>query len=307
MSEETENVEEVLENVPENSSENVEEVSQENPENSSENVEEGSEEKSEEKSEKKKYEPWKIFKEKVIPETIPYSRFSEKVHEANTLQSKLSETEAELKKYKEAQEKISKIENFEDLKMENFSNLNEYNQSLFALAEKKTEQRIAKEREQERIQKIQNDIVENFNKNILKASTENDEIKAANNWVLSNYSNTLRPETLYTLITDEYGPQVIHEIATTEGMLESFLKMDPLDASRKIGKMSAKYEGRPANVSKATAQNLTIPKVMPGTKTPTGTPNTQGKPATSGKVRWNENMSIEEKKKLQKEGRLIGW
>jgi hypothetical protein len=143
---------------------------------------------------------------------------------------------------------------------------------------------------------------------LIKASESNPDVIDAANYIAEK-ANLFSPETRYALVTDDHAPEIMHEIATTPGLLKSLLQMNPVDASRKIGRMSAKYDDRPEGVSKVTARGSEIPDVMPGTKTPakTGSPNTQGKPANVGKVKWHPGMSASEQKQLQKEGRLIGW
>jgi len=296
MSEENVNdiVEEVVDNSPEvseNESENTDELPKEEPYK----------------------EPYKAWAEenddenfRKDSETVPRTRLNEVIYERNDLRKRIPELEEELKKFRETSEKVSKYNSVDDLKLSNFDTIEDYQRALVEVIQKNTEKVYEQREEAKRIQKIENDIEETFNNRLIKASKNNPDVIIAYNYI-SKKSNLFSPETRYALVTDEHAPEIIHEIATTEGLLKSLLQMNPIDAGRKIGRMSAKYDDRPEGVSRVTAKGSEIPDVMPKTPAKTGSPNTQGKPANVGKVKWHPGMSASEQKQLQKEGRLTGW
>ncbi len=265
-----------------------ENLSDTSSENLSENVEETvSEEKKEE------FKPWK----QKVPEMVPYKRLSETVAEKNELKKRLEQYEIELAEFKNVKDKVSKIESIDDLNIDDFQDMKEYQKALVQVAQKEFEREMQRKEHEREIQENQNRIVETFGKSVERAAKVNPEIKEAIEYA-GKFTQYIPAETRYALLTDEYGPEVINEIVTTPGMLESIIKMNPIDAGRKIGRMSAKYE-RMENEPK-----ISIPSHMekPQPKV-AGTPNVKGK--ASGNIgNYSDDIPLSEYRKLKAKGKI---
>ena len=108
-------------------------------------------------------------------------------------------------------------------------------------------------------------------------------------------------ETRYALVTDDNVGEVLFEVATTEGLLESLLKMNPIDAVRRLSKISQKYDSDSdgSALSKVTQKQVEIPKTMPRT----GTPPRSTQPVKSS-TKYDDNMSFTEYAKLRASGKI---
>jgi len=267
--------EEIVENV----SETVEDTNSEQ----SENVE-NSEVETEVK--KEEYKPWKK-----IPETIPYNRFSEKVQEVNEYKKKLEEFQKQLDSYRNTEEKVKTIESIEDLDINDFQDLKDYNRAFAQVFRKELqkEQEIIEERT--KVERIEKEIFTTFQDKITKAVSRNPEVNDALNYV-NQFAERIPAETRYALLTDENAADIIYEIATTEGLLEALTKMNPLDAARKLGKISSKYDSN--NTSESSIPK-SMEKVQEKIPSKMGTPNLKGKPV-SGQIKYRDDMSMAEYK-----------
>lgn len=190
----------------------------------SESVESNENNESESHEEQKEVErPWK----KKEPESIPYNRFREVNEERKELERRLSEYETRLKSFEESKAKVSEINSIEDLnaKMSELS-IEEYNSHLISLARKQFEQEQERHQEQERIQKFEKDLNDNFVAKIEKSSKSNPEIREAVDY-LGQYANRIPPQTRYALLTDDNAGEVIFEIATTPELLNFVMTAYP--------------------------------------------------------------------------------
>lgn len=279
-----EDINEVENDIVEN--ENVEvDTNEEN----SENIETQVEEKKEE------FKPWK----NKTPEYIPYNRFSEKVREANEYKERLAQYEKELAEFKNVKDKVSKIESVDDLNIDDFTDMKEYQKALVQVAQKEFERDMQRRDHERQIRETEEKIITTFGQSVERAAKLNPEIKEAIEYA-GQFTQYIPAETRYALLTDEYGPEVINEIVTTPGMLESIIKMNPIDAGRKIGRMSAKYE----KMESEPKSQLQIPSHMekPAPKV-AKTPNVQGK-SNSGYGTYSDDISMSEYRKLKAKGKI---
>lgn len=236
---------------------------------------------------KEEYKPWK---EKKVPETIPYNRFSEVNAQKKAAEERTQELERELASIRNISEKTKAIESIDDLDINDFSDIKEYQKALITVAQKEFEKESAKKEETRRIQEIEQNITKEFLGKVERSAAKNPEIKDAADY-LGQFAAHIPAQTRYALLTEDNPGEVIHEIVTTPGLLEQIVRMNPLDAARKIAKMSAKYD----NVQEAKV--IDIPKVMP---MKTGTPNIKAN-VSSGKIQYRDDMSVKEYKAWAKQ------
>lgn len=237
---------------------------------------------------KEEFKPWK---EKKNPETIPYGRFSEVNAQKKAAEERTQELERELASIRNISEKTKAIESIDDLDINDFTDIKEYQKALITVAQKEFEKEQTKKEETRRIQEIEQNITKEFTLKLEKAVAKNPEVKDAADYI-GQFAAHIPAQTRYALLTEDNPGEVMYEIATTPGLLEQISRMNPLDAARKIAKISSKYD----NVSESKV--LDIPKVMPTTRT--GTPNIKANVA-SGKIQYSDNMSMKEYKAWAKQ------
>jgi hypothetical protein len=289
MSEELENIDTELEEnniIPEEVAQELE---------STENIEE------QEVKEPEVERPWK--KEKTIPDTIPYSRFSEVNREKRDLELRLVEYESKLNQYNQLEQKTKEITSVEELASKvGEMDINEYTQTLIKLVEKQTDEKRQRQEDQARIQKIEQDISSAYISKIEEAAKKNPEIKDAAQYLTENYAQYLSKETRYALVTDDHAAEVIFEIATNKDLINFICTANPIDVTRKIARISAKYDSDNSKpVSKPQAEAF-VPK-----STPTGSPKTTNSvPPTSRKYSDAEiaKMSLAQYKQAKSDGRI---
>jgi hypothetical protein len=244
---------------------------------------------------KEEFKPWK----NKVPETIPYSRFSEVNSEKKAAIERAELLEKELSEFRKSQEKVKQVHSVDDLKLEDFENFNDYQRALIEVAHKEFRKEMEKESENKRVQEIENNIMSEFSNRVSKAVSENPEINDAVEYI-SQFAQHIPAQTRYSLLVDENSPEVIYEIATTPGMLESIIKMNPLDAARKIARMSSKYDNK--DDSSVNREIKNIPSSIPKTMTKaTGTPNLKGSSMSNVKIKDTTSMS--EYRKLRAQGK----
>lgn len=248
-----------------------------------------------EEPKKEEFKPWK---EKKVPETIPYSRFSEIVAEKNAYADRIRENELKLAEYEKINQKVSKVNSIDELDINNFEDIKEYNKAFAEVMRREIQQENEKIAEQKRIQDIETKIMTEFSNRISKASEKNSEIGEAAEYI-GQFAQHIPAQTRYALLVDENSPEVMYEIATTPGLLQDLVKMNPIDATRKIARMSAKYDGKedvvvPKSMPKQVAN---IPSQMSVKPKAAGTPNVRAE--GTGGSRFSENMSMSEYRKLR--------
>lgn len=248
--------------------------------------------------EKEEYKPWKKK-----PDHVPYNRFSEVITEKNKLKEDYERLQKEIESYKNVSEKVKTIDNIEDLDITQFEDIKDYQKALANVIKKEFERENERKEYERNIVEAENKILSTFNQSIERAAKSNPEIKEAVEY-LGQYSNHIRPEIRYALLTDEYGPEVIYEIATTPGLLQEIVTMNPLDAARKITKISTKYERQSSeNVENNMSNN--IPKSMPKpTPKVASTPNVTTKNGGKGFGRYSDDIPLSEYRKLKAQGKI---
>lgn len=242
--------------------------------------------------------PWK--KEKTVPDTIPYSRFSEVNAEKRILERQLAEYEQKFSKYSQLEEKTKEITSVDELTSKiGEMDINEYTQTLLKIARNNFEEDNRKVQETARIQKIEKDISDNFVAKLEVAAKKNPEIKDAAEYLSVNYMSQIRPEVRYAMVTDDNAPEVLFEIATDADLLNFICNANPIDAARKIARISAKYDNVQAQVKKPA--EAFVPK-----STPTGSPRVQGMPTTGRKLRDEDiaKLSMSDYAKAKRDGRV---
>lgn len=240
--------------------------------------------------------PWR----KKEPESIPYNRFREVNEERKELERRLSEYETRLKSFEESKAKVSEINSIEDLnaKMSELS-IEEYNSHLITLARKQFEQETEKRQEQERIQKFEKDLNDNFMSKVERASKSNPEVKDAVEY-LGQYAQRIPPQTRYAMLTDDNAGEVIFEIATNPELLNFVMTANPIDVARKIAKLSSKYDNASQNSTNEPVQAF-VPKSVGSPKTSTSSP-------APGKRKYSDaeiaKMSSADYRKAKADGRI---
>lgn len=256
---------------------------------------ENEQESQEQLEDKKEYKPWK---EKKTPETIPYDRFAEVNRERRELERRLVEVEQRNREYEELKVKSASINSIKDLneKMSEMS-IEEYNINLVRLIKDDLQKEQDERDSKARIKEIEDKIFSEFTNRVDSASKKNPEIKEAVDHV-SKFANYIPAETRYALLTDDNSPDVIYEIATTEGLLESIIRMNQTDAIRRIAKISAKYD--------STSRPLEIPRAMEQVKA-VGTPKIPASSKPSIRRYSDEEvskMTSSEYAKAKRDGRI---
>ena len=240
--------------------------------------------------------PWK----KREPESIPYNRFREVNEERKELERRLFEYESRLKSFEESKAKVSEINSIEDLnaKMSELS-IEEYNSHLITLARKQFEQEQEKRQEQERIQKFEKDLNDNFVAKIERSAKTNPEIREAVDY-LGQYATRIPAQTRYALLTDDNAGEIIFEIATNPDLLNFIISSNPIDSARKIAKLSSNYDNISQNSTNETVQAY-VPKSSLSPKT------SQASPAP-GKRKYSDaeiaKMSSADYRKAKADGRI---
>lgn len=236
---------------------------------------------------KQEYKPWK---EKSKPESIPYDRFSEVNRERRELERILSERESELARYKESENKVKEVKSISDIKLENFESFDEYQKARDAILVKEIEttfHRQSQEREDaRRVAEAEANLMKTFENRIAEAAKSNPEVTDAVNHI-SQFANHIQASVRYALLTDDNAGEVAYEIATTPGMLEFLIKSNPVDAQRKIDKISAKYD-----LKKESRSSESIPTSMPSIPSQIKTPKSTNGSASGGKfLTGNETIA----------------
>lgn len=253
MSEENSNENlEIIEN-------NVSEVVESNVENENNEVVE--------KPVEEVYKPWKA--EKKIPETIPYSRFSETIAEKNILAQKNAELLKELEQFKRVKETVNEIKSIEDINMD--KPIPEYHQDLVTFIENKLDAKYRAEREAEKFQEMQSKKIQDFSRRMEDVKDVNPEISDAAAHV-GQYVDQIPQYIQDSIVEDENGPWLLWELATQKGLIEQLSNSSPANALRTLGKLSAKYDNR--NSKDVSQKQVTkepvkdIPVMKPKASTP---------------------------------------
>lgn len=207
---------------------------------------------------------------------IPYSRFKEVNDERVAHQTRVSELEVELSRFRTRSEELDKIKPPDDIKPEDFKTPQEFlkarDEALKNAAIKEVEDRFIA-RETQRLEAERNaQIMGRFEKNVEEVSKENPEILQAVAY-LDKHAHNLHPAIARELLEDENAAKVIHAIATNQEALTKLFRGSPQDAIRLIHKTSARLEAAPAAAS-TPAQEQGSAASVPAALKPGGVPVT---------------------------------
>lgn len=239
-----------------------------------------------EQKEEEVYKPWKA--EKKIPETIPYSRFSETIAEKNAALERTRELERELENYRRVKETVKEIKSIEDIDMD--KPIPEYHQDLVTFIENKLEAKMRAEREAEKFQESQNRKIETFSKRMSEAISENPEINDAASHV-GQYVNQIPQYIQDSIVEDENGPWLLWELATQKGLIEELAKMSPTESLRKLGRLSAKYDNREVKQPKKEVEKEIVKDIPVMTPKKSGTPNVRAENSSNSSNYSNSQLS----------------
>lgn len=276
-----ENVENVVENeIVESIVEN--EVSETNSENVSEtNVVE------------EPYRPWKA--EKKLPETIPYTRFSETVAERNAERELNRQLKEQLAQYEKLKETTKEISDYKDINMDTLP-IDILPETIGQIAERKAYERLQKEMETRQQMEIQTRKVQDFAGRMEKAIIEQPELREASKHV-GQYIDQIPQYIQDSIIDDENGPWLLWEMATQKGLIEDLGRLSPVDALRKLGRISAKYDNR--NFQKEVQKEI-VKDIPVYESKGTGSPNSTRFSETNSSSRYKQGGDLADYKAWRK-------
>jgi predicted RNase H-like nuclease (RuvC/YqgF family) len=207
----------------------------------------------------------KPYKERKIPESIPYKRFQEvnhkvKEYESKTseLEYKLQEKEKEIQKYMEKQENVRKYGSIEDIKA-NLNNMSpeEMVESLAAVMETRVGTQFEERKRKEEEARYTNELLTNFGRKITEAESRYPDIKEMVGYI-EHHANQLHPMIRQKLLTDEYSADLIAEIASDQALLQSLIDSPPYESIALIGELRAQYK-KPAQAATPQIRTPNIP------------------------------------------------
>ena len=256
--------------------------------------------------EETKFKPWEIkaddeVEDKEPKNSIPYNRFKAVNDERKAYQAQLAEYERELAAYKEQQEKLAKIKTPDDIKIEDYDDVEKYladrDKAIKAATVADIESRFA-QREQARIEQAHNEaVMSRFATNVEEATKYNPDIAQAIGF-LDQHAHNLHPAVARELLIDENAPEVIHDIVTNQELLTKLFRSSPDDAVRMINRLSAKIDvgSRRVAKSEAPATEVQVPTALTATaKTaPKGIPVTVKGGGAAKTTKDVSKMSLEE-------------
>lgn len=281
MSEENIVENEVIENVAET------EVIENSSELNSENV-------SEKPVVEEVYRPWKA--EKKLPESIPYTRFSETVAERNAEREINRKLQEELAQYRKLQEATKEITDYKDINLDTLP-IDDLPSTIGQIAERKAYERFQKEQEARVQMETQVRKVQDFSGRMEKAILEQPELREASKHV-GTYIDQIPSYIQDSIIEDENGPWILWEMATQKGLIEELSRLNGVDALRKLGRISAKYDNRNFNKEAQKEVVKDIPTYEPKAS---GTPSSPRVSDTgSGAIRYKNTGDLSEYKAWRK-------
>lgn len=206
--------------------------------------------------------PWK--REKKVPESVPYNRFSEVIAEKN---AEKAEKEEFRKKYEELERKYQEVSTKpsapqeSEVKEPNIADYSgKYDTPEEALAkflsdrdkyiEAKTREtfkdsykKIQEEQSQEaQVRDEYQRTVETFSNKIAEAVKVNPEVENALVYINENYAKYIPHEVQFEMAKCDNVADIIFELASNEKVMADFLKSTPMEAIKKLARMDAKYE-----------------------------------------------------------------
>ena len=186
--------------------------------------------------------PWKKKEEE---QKIPYSRFREVNEEKASLRDKLTQTEAELNRYREREQQVTKVAEPTDLNIDDFPDIESYLRAFQELVINKAQikfQADLETREAEKAhQRAINERDTNFVANVHEAAKYNPEIINAVDYFANILAKSpIHPAIENEIMLDEHAGELIYEITTDPELMKELYTSDPAVFVRKLLKMSAK-------------------------------------------------------------------
>ncbi len=252
--------EEVLENVEEIIEQPIESV-------------ESHEETSEGSAESQEQEVVKPYKERKIPESIPYSRFKEVTAKkteaedrARLFEAQLQEKEAEIRKFLDKQENIKRYGSVDDIKA-NLDKMTpeEMVESLAAVMESKVSTQFEERRRTQEIETYQRNLADSFNSKIQAAESHIPDIKEMVEYV-NHHAPSFDPLIRTKLVTDEYSAELIAEVASSPEILNQLMNGPVYESLALLGELRAdiKRSSRPTTQAKPDPVKVRVPNTPSG-------------------------------------------
>lgn len=230
-----------------------------------------SQEGSDEVKEEPEFKPWK---DKKLPESVPYDRFAEVNRERRELERRLSELESQRKEFDDLQKRAKEINTEADLnaKMSEMT-IEEYNAHMLRLAEKRVEERF-EARDRERIAREANEkLVRTYSDNVREYAVHQPEVVDAVNYLVEL---NLHPMVQNQIMKDPNAGELIYKLATSQSDLTA-ITGDPIDAVRHLGVVSSRLG---VNAGSKSVLSTAVPKPVQPMK-PVGSPKPIGTPQSA--------------------------
>lgn len=186
--------------------------------------------------------PWKKKEEE---QKIPYSRFREVNEEKASLRDKLAQTEAELNRYREREQQVTKVAEPTDLDIDDFPDIESYLRAFQELVINKAQLKFQSDLETREAEKAHQRAIDerdaNFVANVHEAAKYNPEIINAVDYFANILAKSpIHPAIENEIMLDEHAGELIYEITTDPDLMKELYTSDPATFVRKILKMSAK-------------------------------------------------------------------
>lgn len=224
--------------------------------------------------EKKEWKPWHIDESgKKISDYIPRDRYNEINEKVKAKEIEANELREKLKAYESKQDKISNIKDLADIKIDDYETVEEWLSDVLKADRKLENERKEQEARIESYRKAEQDLITRFDNNVAKIKSEIPDIEDAIRY-LADRKDYFPPETMYALMDDDNAAKIIYEITSNQDLLIEFTKLSPIQAARKIGKMSTKYD-KLAEMESEPRVDKTLPQLQ-ARKPVAGTPKLAG-------------------------------
>ena len=204
--------------------------------------------------------PWKKKEEE---QKIPYSRFREVNEEKASLRDKLMQTEAELNRYREREQQVTKVAEPTDLNIDDYPDIESYLRAFQELVINKAQIKFQEDleiREAEKAhQRAINERDTNFVQNVHEAAKYNPEIINAVGYFANILAKSpIHPAIENEIMLDEHAGELIYEITTDPELMKELYTSDPAASVRKLLKMSAKITRDEAKAQGTTNNTPTL-------------------------------------------------
>ena len=215
----------------------------------------------------------KPYKERKIPESIPYSRFKEVTlkkaeaeERARAFEEQLQAKEAEIRKFLEKQENIKRYGSVDDIKA-NLDRMSpeEMVESLAAVMESKVSTQFEERRRAQEIETYNNKLATDFTSKITAAESSIPDIREMVDYV-NHHAANIDPLIRTKLVTDEYSAELIAEIASTPEILNQLMHGPVYESLALLGELKAdiKRAGKQSIQAKPDPVKVRVPNTPSG-------------------------------------------